>query len=353
MTPQQRAAAAKRRLQTQQLEQARRLMQGKGLQPAVVASMLQAQALHQQGPGAGARVTKGAAKGLDPTTTFNRCWDFDKGKCSRGSSCWYLHVEDGGKGGKSKDEAGKTRPALGEGKSPARLSPVILRVIHNGVAQELKWISKEQALTCLTEWGVLDTSSAGMLRQVSEEDAREIVSSLGPEVRNPSAFVTKALKLRNLAAFPDRLDRAKAGTMSQDIAMDRYAAELRAAAAAGELQPLDGEMDCEIDDSQVAAATAARRAAQAEADTAAAEAAQAEAEAARVSAEAAVAEAAAAQALAEAAAAEAAARAARRGARSSSSKLYVFGQAAKADAVPVGEMEPSAKRPRLEPSADP
>ncbi|CAK0856045.1 unnamed protein product, partial [Prorocentrum cordatum] len=114
MTPQQRAAAAKRRLQTQQLEQARRLMQGKGLQPAVVASMLQAQALHQQGPGAGARVTKGAAKGLDPTTTFNRCWDFDKGKCSRGSSCWYLHVEDGGKGGKSKDEAGKTRPALGE-----------------------------------------------------------------------------------------------------------------------------------------------------------------------------------------------------------------------------------------------
>jgi len=342
MTPQQRAAAAKRRLQTQQLEQARRLMQGKGLQPAVVASMLQAQALHQQGPGAGARVTKGAAKGLDPTTTFNRCWDFDKGKCSRGSSCWYLHVE-----------AGKTRPALGEGKSPARLSPVILRVIHNGVAQELKWISKEQALTCLTEWGVLDTSSAGMLRQVSEEDAREIVSSLGPEVRNPSAFVTKALKLRNLAAFPDRLDRAKAGTMSQDIAMDRYAAELRAAAAAGELQPLDGEMDCEIDDSQVAAATAARRAAQAEADTAAAEAAQAEAEAARVSAEAAVAEAAAAQALAEAAAAEAAARAARRGARSSSSKLYVFGQAAKADAVPVGEMEPSAKRPRLEPSADP
>ncbi|CAK0884691.1 unnamed protein product, partial [Prorocentrum cordatum] len=178
------------------------------------------------------------------------------------------------------------------------------------------------------EWGVLDTSSAGMLRQVSEEDAREIVSSLGPEVRNPSAFVTKALKLRNLAAFPDRLDRAKAGTMSQDIAMDRYAAELRAAAAAGEsfsrsmarwtarstiprwprrLPP--GGQRRRRQTRPLPRPPRLRRA-----------------EAARVSAEAAVAEAAAAQALAEAAAAEAAARAARRGARSSSSKLYVFGQ---------------------------
>merc|ERR1740121_3316594 len=125
-----------------------------------------------------------------------------------------------------------------------------------------------------------------------------------------------------------------AGTICQDIPVERYAAELRAAAIAGELRTLDGEMDLKIDDSQVAAATAARRAAQVEADTAAAEAAQAEAEAARV-------------------ATEAAARAARRGARSSSSKLYVFGQAAKADAVPVGEMEPRAKRPCLEPSTDP
>jgi len=69
-----------------------------------------------------------------------------------------------------------------------------LVIHHSGAALALEWHSAEQAIGQLAAWGVLDEGSAEFLGKVPEEVARDIVSSLGPEVRNPSAFVTRKVK---------------------------------------------------------------------------------------------------------------------------------------------------------------
>jgi len=65
---------------------------------------------------------------------------------------------------------------------------------HNGALVQLPWVSKEQAVECLMRWGVLDEGSSDFLLKASEQEAKQIISSLGPDVRNPSAYVTRKLK---------------------------------------------------------------------------------------------------------------------------------------------------------------
>lgn len=67
-------------------------------------------------------------------------------------------------------------------------------VHRNGAPVSLPWVSKEQAVECLVSWGVLDEGSADFLLKAPEQEAKQIISSLGPDVRNPSAFVTRKLK---------------------------------------------------------------------------------------------------------------------------------------------------------------
>lgn len=72
---------------------------------------------------------------------------------------------------------------------PARLS-----VYHNGEWKSLDWASKQKAVATLIEWNLLDSGSACFLMKASDDQAKLIISSLGPDARNPSAVVTKKLK---------------------------------------------------------------------------------------------------------------------------------------------------------------
>merc|ERR1712224_451034 len=63
-----------------------------------------------------------------------------------------------------------------------------------GEALALPWHSKEQAINLLCEWQVLDEGSADFLSKATNQDALNIVSALTPDVRNPSAFVTRKMK---------------------------------------------------------------------------------------------------------------------------------------------------------------
>jgi len=70
----------------------------------------------------------------------------------------------------------------------------VYHVYHEGKVRPLRWISKQQALATLVQWGVLDQSSADFLSKAPDDEAKEIVSMIGPDVRNPSAFVTRRMK---------------------------------------------------------------------------------------------------------------------------------------------------------------
>lgn len=72
-----------------------------------------------------------------------------------------------------------------------RDNPSVLPVYHNGARHSLEWSSPAGAAEQLFAWGVLDDRSAGWLAKLNENDAWNIVKALGPDVRNPSAFVTK------------------------------------------------------------------------------------------------------------------------------------------------------------------
>ncbi|CAK0817768.1 unnamed protein product [Prorocentrum cordatum] len=75
-------------------------------------------------------------------------------------------------------------------------TPGVIHVWANGHQQELFWTSQEQAVSDLKSWGVLDDASGDFLLKASEQDAMDVISAIGPAVKNPSAFVTR--KLQNL-----------------------------------------------------------------------------------------------------------------------------------------------------------
>merc|ERR1712032_805813 len=66
-----------------------------------------------------------------------------------------------------------------------------ITVYHNGVPVTVMWQSQAQALQELLLRGVLDQRSADFLAKIPEASAWEILAALGPDVRNPSAFVTR------------------------------------------------------------------------------------------------------------------------------------------------------------------
>jgi len=88
------------------------------------------------------------------------------------------------------------RLELSAGHRAEAAPPVCAHVLvhRNGAPVQLPWASRDQAVECLVSWGVLDEGSADFLCKVPEHEARQIVSSLGPDVRNPSAFVTRKIR---------------------------------------------------------------------------------------------------------------------------------------------------------------
>mmetsp|Transcript_87853 Transcript_87853/g.137568 ORF Transcript_87853/g.137568 Transcript_87853/m.137568 type:complete len:366 (-) Transcript_87853:52-1149(-) len=76
--------------------------------------------------------------------------------------------------------------------SPVPVS--VVTVFHDGVGHPIEWRSRESALDQLMSRGILDERSADFLTKLSENAAWDIVSRLGPDVRNPSAFVTREAK---------------------------------------------------------------------------------------------------------------------------------------------------------------
>lgn len=82
-------------------------------------------------------------------------------------------------------------------------TPDVFMVHWNGVAQPLTWWSQKEAVRELLNQGVLDEGSADFLSKAPENEAKEIVSCLGPDVRNPSAFVTRRLKSLRLGLGPE------------------------------------------------------------------------------------------------------------------------------------------------------
>lgn len=84
--------------------------------------------------------------------------------------------------------------SLGGALSTPPAAAETLMIHHNGVQLRLEWQSQEQAVAQLTQMGVLDEGSADFLMKAPENIAKDIVSSLGPDVRRPSAFVTRRLR---------------------------------------------------------------------------------------------------------------------------------------------------------------
>lgn len=81
------------------------------------------------------------------------------------------------------------------------LNAEVLSIYHNGQRLQLEWSGKDQAVAHLVSWGVLDEGSADFLMKASEAEAKEVIANLGPDVRNPSAFVTRKLKGRQQGAW--------------------------------------------------------------------------------------------------------------------------------------------------------
>merc|ERR1712032_53288 len=68
-----------------------------------------------------------------------------------------------------------------------------ITVYNKGEPIQLEWANREEAINSMVSYGMLDQGSADFLLKVSPHEARECVIGLGPDVRNPSAFVTRAL----------------------------------------------------------------------------------------------------------------------------------------------------------------
>mmetsp|Transcript_109029 Transcript_109029/g.339799 ORF Transcript_109029/g.339799 Transcript_109029/m.339799 type:complete len:150 (-) Transcript_109029:90-539(-) len=69
--------------------------------------------------------------------------------------------------------------------------PRSVSIYFSGSRTSVAWHSQQQALDELVSRGILDQRSSDFLAKLPERAARDIVASLGPDVRNPSAFVTK------------------------------------------------------------------------------------------------------------------------------------------------------------------
>lgn len=69
-----------------------------------------------------------------------------------------------------------------------------IQYYHNGELCQMTWASKEQAAEHLQQIGVLDQMSSDYLAKVPESEAKRVIQSLGPDVRNTSAIVTRMLK---------------------------------------------------------------------------------------------------------------------------------------------------------------
>merc|ERR1712100_70853 len=67
-------------------------------------------------------------------------------------------------------------------------------VYISGQSKQLRWSSPEKAITALVNWGILEEDAAMVLMTVSVGRAKMIIDSMGPEVRNPSGYVDKAVK---------------------------------------------------------------------------------------------------------------------------------------------------------------
>eukprot|EP00812_Abedinium_dasypus_P009021 NODE_2740_length_884_cov_488.034982.p1 GENE.NODE_2740_length_884_cov_488.034982~~NODE_2740_length_884_cov_488.034982.p1 ORF type:complete len:267 (+),score=77.22 NODE_2740_length_884_cov_488.034982:59-802(+) len=106
------------------------------------------------------------------------------GGCGCGSAC------NSGAGGGASGFAGALERA--EAKTLAPVESITFH--HKGAAMSLPWQSQAQAIQLLVSWGVLDEGSADFLAKASQQLAKETVAALGPDVRNPSAFVTKLLR---------------------------------------------------------------------------------------------------------------------------------------------------------------
>lgn len=85
-------------------------------------------------------------------------------------------------------------PGAAVGGRPARAQGEVISFFAGGTETSLVWTSTEQAMQELVIAGILDERSADFLTQLPEETAKGIIRELGPEVRNPSAFVTKLAK---------------------------------------------------------------------------------------------------------------------------------------------------------------
>lgn len=85
-------------------------------------------------------------------------------------------------------------PAPFKKERPEIKSGDLFTVDCNGIQVSLTWDSQESVVQELVTSGILDEGSADFLMQAPEHMAKEIVSCLLPDVRNPSAFVTRKLK---------------------------------------------------------------------------------------------------------------------------------------------------------------
>lgn len=74
-------------------------------------------------------------------------------------------------------------------------------VYLGGAPMTVDWHSREQVLQQLMEQGILDKPSTEFLAKISEQGTLEILSNLGPDVRNPSAYATKEAKKYPLVQF--------------------------------------------------------------------------------------------------------------------------------------------------------
>eukprot|EP00746_Dinoflagellata_sp_MGD_P151698 gnl/MRDRNA2_/MRDRNA2_83194_c0_seq4.p1 gnl/MRDRNA2_/MRDRNA2_83194_c0~~gnl/MRDRNA2_/MRDRNA2_83194_c0_seq4.p1 ORF type:complete len:792 (+),score=183.22 gnl/MRDRNA2_/MRDRNA2_83194_c0_seq4:78-2453(+) len=69
-----------------------------------------------------------------------------------------------------------------------------IEVYCQGVPRRIKWFGMQQTLGKLIQWGMLDDNSANYVMRASEEQAKEIIRSIGPYCQNPSALVTRKVK---------------------------------------------------------------------------------------------------------------------------------------------------------------
>merc|ERR1719487_2501473 len=69
-----------------------------------------------------------------------------------------------------------------------------ITIYQHGQPRTLQWVSKEAVVEQLIVWEILDQNSAAFLLKASDGEAKEALTALGPQVRNPSAVLTRKLK---------------------------------------------------------------------------------------------------------------------------------------------------------------